>query len=162
MVQINIIITTATKTCCCYRDMAASAHVLYLTSLISSSPTPTCADATTEYVDITNKCLLLHYMWLYAGTLQIFVQDEGRGMHLVTSVTSSEQPHLIGQWRPLFVSLPARQGMHQIVIRALRTSDKYGSGTTGVAIDDITVRYCTDFSKYKALLIPSLTHKHFH
>lgn len=156
----NIINFIIAKTCC---DNAASAHVLYLTSLMSSSPTPTCADATTEYVDISNKCLLLHYMWMYAGTLQIFVQDEERAMHLVTSVTSSEQPQLIGQWRTMFVSLPARQGMHQIIIRALRTSDKYGRETTGVAIDDITVRYCSDFSKYEALLIPSLTHhSHFH
>ncbi len=56
-----------------------------------------------------------------------------------------------GRWRPLLVSLPTRQGLHQVVIRATRSPVSSDIGDrTGVVIDDLSVRYCSDYSKYSA------------
>lgn len=135
----------------------ASAHILYMTSRQSSSAS--CADFRTDYIELNGKCLLLHYQWLYGGTLQIFLQDEQQAMELVTTVVSSDKQQ-VGQWHPLFVTLPVRPGLHQVVIRATRTGlSSGGNSITGLAIDDLSVRYCTDYSKFSRLVCINL-HTH--
>ena len=103
------------------------------------SSRPSCAFVVMDYINTTGKCLQLHYQWLSAGYLYIYLVGEDRQSELIATA-SFEQFVWSYTWKMLLVKLPSSNNLKQIVIVGKRT--RYGF--SGMAIDDIIVRSCSD------------------
>lgn len=98
-------------------------------------------------MNTTGRCLQLHYNFLYKGSLYVYLRNEERLFEtLVGTVVSADDADDNSAWRLLFLPLPATKTMQQVIIRAIRSTADEASGTA-LAIDDITIRPCTDFRR---------------
>lgn len=126
-------------------------NVLYLVSKTDKNSVGSCAEVTTKYMTTAGKCLMLFYQWLNSGTLSIYIRNEEYVTKLVTTKTSSNAQAT--PWQRLFVTLPSDSGLHQIIIKGTRQHNNFSSSsavTTGIVIDDFSVRPCADFREYKS------------
>lgn len=126
--------------------------MLYLVSKTDTNSEESCAEVTTDYMTTAGKCLMLFYQWLNSGTLSIYIRNEEHVIKLVTTKTSSNAQAT--PWQRLFVTLPSDSGLHQIIIRGARQHNDFFSSstvTTGIVLDDFSVRPCADFRKYKSI-----------
>ena len=120
---------------------AAQGTVYYLLS--KSSSRNTCAAVITDFIETENKCLLLHYQWIDEGRLSIYMLGENLNYTLLKNVSSANDDSL-STWSVLFLALPYSASLQKIVIVGERSVD----GTSGVVIDDFSIRSCKDFRKY--------------
>jgi hypothetical protein len=114
--------------------------VLYLLS--TSSNPATCAEAVTDFIITNNKCLLMHYMWLNIGSLNVYLVGEDLSRTYITSVGNMNDTVAGGVWSMLFIALPVKNSLQRVVITGVRTSQ----GISGILIDDMSIRPCSDFS----------------
>ena len=110
-----------------------------------SETNPPCASFRTQFFNVSNKCLLFHYRWVYSGSMTIFLRNDDRDLEVLTNISSrADVQELSGTWHTLFLRLPLRKNLRQIVFKGNRISGEL----SGVALDDLTIRPCTDFSKW--------------
>ena len=112
--------------------------MLYLTSMETNLQS--CALVVMDYINTTGKCLQLHYEWLSVGFLDVYLVGEDRQLELVTTV-SYDQMGESATWNMLVAKLPTSENLKQIIIKGNRTT----KGISGIALDDITVRSCSDY-----------------
>jgi hypothetical protein len=108
-----------------------------------------------DFINTTNKCLLFHYYWaglvpMRRSYFQIFLLGEDNELELVKEVVAPlgtfQTYNFHTDWTLLLFALPSRRGLHKIVIKG--TLAGYASNYyTGLFLDDITIRPCTDFSE---------------
>ena len=122
-------------------------HVLYLTSMETNLQS--CALVVMDYINTTGKCLQLHYEWLRVGYLDVYLIGEDRQLELVTAV-SYEQTRESFTWKTLVAKLPSSENLKQIIIKGIRTTN----GTSGIALDDISIRSCSDYGDSLKFMCP--------
>lgn len=112
-----------------------------------------CAWFTTDFINVTNKCLMFHYTWIrlrpYPTDIvyfNVYLQGEDRELELIREVRPPALPSEVSEfsntdWITFFVALPTRPGFYQIAIQgSIGSSYSY-------FIDDLTVRPCYDFGE---------------
>ena len=111
--------------------------------------TDSCAEIRTDFVIPTAKCLSLRYVQLFAesgGTIEIYLRNEDLEIDLVSKIVFPlETDFFLNWWRLIVIKLPESQRLHQVIIKAVRDPEV---PSTGMQIDDITIRPCLDFRKY--------------
>ena len=124
---------------------AEGGHVLNFPTSVSTEST--CADIQTSYINTTGKCLLFYFRWISTGSLEIHLRSEDKHMEKLKEFSSSVQSQqLAGSWHQVFIALPSSRILHQIIVKFVRP--EYDSAIpSGVAIDDLSVRPCSDFGK---------------
>ena len=124
--------------------------MLYLP--IAFSDVNTCADAKTSYIILQGKCLQLNYMTLDQktwGSIEVFLSDENLELEFVDRITFASLPQQVAtQWQSWITRLPDREGLRQVIIKSIRPANRY----TGMAIDDLSIRPCPDFSKFPKIM----------
>ena len=113
----------------------------------SASVDSTCADIQTSYINTTGKCLLFYFRWITTGALEIHLRSEDKHTEKIKELSSSTQSQqLAGSWQQVFIALPSSRILQQLIVKFVRP--EYDSGIpSGVAIDDLSVRPCSDFGK---------------
>ena len=120
-------------------------HVLNFPTSISFDNM--CADIQTSYINTTGKCLLLNFRWITFGLLEIYLRSEDKRTTKIKELSSSTQPQkLAGSWQHVFIALPSSRILHQLIVKFVKP-ETYSRIPSGVAIDDLSVRPCSDFGK---------------
>ena len=121
-------------------------HFLFLPFLMPK--TKSCADFKTPFMNVTGLCLQLQYTQLYKNIrweMEIYLRNEELEMNLIKFLKDSENiSEDDAVWHTLLIRLPDRSDLQQLVVKIIRP---IGAVDSGLAIDDVTVRPCSDFSK---------------
>ena len=109
-----------------------------------------CADVRTPFINTTSTCLQLKYLQLGDNTewkMDIYLRNEKLDMTLIktlqytSSVASGVLQRALDTWQMLFLKLPDRKGLQQVLVKITRPAGK----ASGLGIDDLTIRPCSDF-----------------
>lgn len=100
--------------------------------------------AVSDFMITANKCLLLHYMWLDVGYLFVYLVDEDLSKELIALHSNKNATLATHTWSTLFIALPTKKSLQRVVIVGARHYD----GASGIIVDDMSIRPCSDFSKY--------------
>ena len=118
---------------------------------ITVSSTYSCADFKTSYIQTKGKCLLFQYLPIsiqISGYIQVYIRNEDLQMELIKSVNFSDLPtDFVSQWQNLIVKLPDSDELRQIIVKGVKALNTF----SGMAIDDFTIRPCSDLSKFRKL-----------
>ena len=129
--------------CLCLR--VGGGHVLNFPATISFDST--CDDIQTSYIYTNGKCLLFNFHWITTGLLEIYLRSEDKRTEKIKELSSSTQSQkLAGSWQQVFIALPSSRILHQLIVKFVKPKT-YSRIPRGVAIDDLSVRPCSDFGK---------------
>ena len=78
------------------------------------------------------------------GNIHIYLRNEDLTMNLLKDINLSEQPgDIADKWQSVLVKLTDTDLPKQIVVKFIKAVNNF----SGLAIDDLSVRPCPDFSK---------------
>ena len=113
-----------------------------------TSTNESCADIKTPYINVSDACLQFKYTPLYDDVqwiMEIYMQNEELDVTLIKTLQYSKTSTTMApvDWQLLFVKLPKSKGLQQVIVKITRQAGVL----TGFAVDDFTLRPCSDFSK---------------
>ena len=112
-------------------------HVLNFPAAVSSFSM--CADIQTSYLNTTGKCLFFNVRWITGGSLTIYLRSEDMLLKQIKVLTPTKL--LAGSWERILIALPNSNILHQLIIKFV----KFTFTLSGIAIDDLSIRPCSDF-----------------
>ena len=126
--------------------IAEAGHYLLLPLLTLTSES--CADFRSPYINVSEACLQFKYTPLYEDVhwiMEIYMQNEELDVVSIKTLQYSEINATVAivDWQLLFIKLPKSTGLQQIIVKITRRAGVF----TGFAVDDFTIRPCSDFSK---------------
>ena len=79
------------------------------------------------------------------GSVEVYLRDENLDIEFIKSLTfAGLSSSVAGLWQSWIIRLPDRDGLRQVIIKGIRPANHY----TGMALDDLSIRPCSDFSKF--------------
>ena len=130
-----------------YFFVAVEGHYLLLPLVVYKQES--CVDFRTPYLNTTGTCLQFKYLQLYDDVewaIEIYLRNENLDIVLIKTIeySTSTSFEVARIWQMLFMRLPDSNNLQEVIIKIIRPANE----DSGLAIDDFTIRPCSDFSKF--------------